>query len=68
MSKWTIDFDDYSLHVDNRWTNEYLERFLENMEKLQLVDADTISGDDPHIKKNLYKNLESRGMRRVYHE
>jgi len=53
----------------SRWlTNEDLARFIEDMEKLHRVDADTISGDDPHIKKNLYKNLESRGMRRVYHE
>jgi len=49
-------------------TNEELSQFIEDMEKLHRVDADTISGDDPHIKKNLYKNLESRGMRRVYHE
>ena len=48
--------------------NEELSQFIEDMEKLHRVDADTISGDDPHIKKNLYKNLESRGMRRVYHE
>ena len=49
-------------------TNEELSQFIEDMEKLHRVDADTLSGDDPHIKKNLYKNLESRGMRRVYHE
>ena len=49
-------------------TNEELSQFIEDMEKLHRVDADTISGDDPHIKKNLYKNLEARGIRRVYHE
>ena len=53
----------------SRWlTNEDLARFIEDMEQLHRVDADTISGDDPHIKKNLNKNLRIRGILGPYHE
>ena len=60
MGKWTKDFN--GTPQFSRWlTNEDLVRFIEEMEQLHLVDADTISGDDPHTKKSLQKYLGSLG-------